>query len=184
MKEENRQEELDKLAPKLKQLLDQEQEQAALPQNYFQNFETRLQQRLATEHSLEPTLPSPKEPSWKGWWQHIWRPLTAFALPALLLLLWFGLAPSEDIEVASFAALSDQEIEQYIDQNLEDFTAVDLLAVADGDVLDAWEEEEMTNSLPPASEQSSFEKAMESTQSEGLLEELTTEDLSLEEDWF
>lgn len=196
MEDNNKQQEFQELAPRLKELLDKERQQATLPKDYFQNFEARLQQRIETEQSLEGTLGSSKR-SWGAWWQQIWKPLTALAVPALLVLLWVGLSPNgEDAPVDSFADLStevsSQEIDLYIEQNLEDFTLTDLLAMAEVEVLDAWQEgmlpavttpEPAPESVPTNSEQS-LEKALENTQSKDLLDELTTDDLSLEEDWF
>lgn len=200
MEENNKQQEFKKLAPKLKELLEKERQQATLPKDYFQNFEARLQQRIATEQSLEATS-APKEAIWRAWWQQFWKPMTAFALPALLLLFWIGVSPKErETVVDSFADLStevsSQEIDQYIEQNLEDFTLTDLLAMAEVEVLDTWQEGiiEVEPAPTPAPEtavepasissENSLEKALESTQSDDLLDELTTDDLSIEEDWF
>ena len=196
MEDNNKQQEFQELAPRLKELLDKERQQATLPKDYFQNFEARLQQRIETEQSLEATS-SPSKNSWGAWWQQIWKPLTALAVPALLVLLWLGWSPNgEKATRDSFADLStevsSQEIDLYIEQNLEDFTLTDLLAMAEVEVLDAWQEgmlptvttsEPAPESMPTNSEQS-LEKALENTQSKDLLDELTTDDLSLEEDWF
>lgn len=196
MREKDNQEEFKNLAPKLKHLLDQEQQRADLPKDYFQNFEARLQQRIATEQSLEPAVP---KRSWSNWWQLVWKPLTALAVPALLLLFWFKPAPQPDMPVQSnFLALSTQEIDQYIVQNLEEFSIGDLTTMAETEVLDNWQEgilaeatqePEPIQALPstlnnPTKQESSFDKALEATQNEDLLDELTTEDLNFEEDWF
>ncbi|MGH1335421.1 MAG: hypothetical protein ACRBFS_04775 [Aureispira sp.] len=197
MKEENNKEEFEELAPKLKQLLKKEQAEAQLPNNYFQNFEARLQQRLETEQSLERAAPTSPRSQWRMWWQHIWKPLTTLAVPALLLLLWFQWPEGVEQPVsATFAAVSSQEIEQYIEEHLEAFTVMDLVAMAEIEVLDKWQEgivqpiapTRVTPSspveTPSINSNQSFEKALETTQSDDLLDELTTDDLSLEEDWF
>jgi hypothetical protein len=54
---------------------------------------------------------------------------------------------------------------------------------------EATQEPEPIQALPstlnnPTKQESSFDKALEATQNEDLLDELTTEDLNFEEDWF
>lgn len=188
MKDNQNNQEFEELAPHLKGLLDKERRETDVPNNYFQNFEARLQQRLATEQSLEPAAPIQPPSDFGAWWQRLWKPLTALAVPALLLLLWVGGTWTTTPAItADFAELSTQEIDQYIEQNLEDFTEEDLVAMAETAVLEKWQEKIILAPTPtpiPASSKSSFDKALESTQSDDLLEELTTDDLSLEEDWF
>lgn len=201
MREKDNQEEFKNLAPKLKYLLDQEQQRAALPKDYFQNFEARLKQRIITEQSLEtPVIAAPKH-SWSNWWQSVWKPLTALAIPALLLLCWLKASPTSEMPTQTdFLALSTQEIDQYIIQNLEEFSLGELTAMAEPEVLDNWQEgilakatqevelkpieTHIAPSSDPTKRESSLDKALEATQNEDLLDELTTEDLNLEEDWF
>jgi hypothetical protein len=188
MKASNNKRELEQLAPQLKKLLDKERSEAALPKDYFQNFETRLQQRLATERSLEPaTTPRSAHPLVE-WWQRFWRPATALALPAFLLLLWWGLSPKEMlVEPTNFAQVSSQEIDQYMEQNIALFTEDELVALAEPELLEAWQAtliEEVSVLEESTTSSSSLDKALERTRSGDLLDELTTEDLSIEEDWF
>lgn len=197
MREKNNQEEFKNLAPKLKHLLDQEQQQAGLPKDYFQNFEARLQQRIVTEQSLEPAA-APKH-TWNNWWQSLWKPFAALVVPALLVLFWLRPLPEPNIPLPTdFLALSTQEIDQYIAQNLEEFSLGDLTAMAETEVLDNWQEGILTDTTKeptpietpttapsnPTKKESSLDKALETTQNENLLDELTTEDLDFEEDWF
>ena len=194
MKEENNKEEFRKIAPKLKQLLDKEEAKAELPKDYFQNFEARLQQRLATEESLEPAIPNNANVQWGIKGTYIWKYLMALAVPALLILLWLRW-PTALVTPASinFATVSSQEIDQYMEEHLEIVTVMDLVAMAETEVLDQWEEgivpviEPVVLSSPTKVDvlpNQSLDKALERTQNDDLLDELTTEDLQMEEDWF
>ncbi|MFK7797088.1 MAG: hypothetical protein AB8E82_06515 [Aureispira sp.] len=198
MREKDNQEEFKNLAPKLKHLLDQEQQQASLPKNYFQNFEARLQQRIATEQCLEPTAIAPSKRTWNHWLQWLWKPFVALGVPALLVFFWLRpFEPNLPVQT-DFLALSTQEIDQYIAQNLDEFSLGDLTTMAEPEVLDNWQEGILEEATPepksiivPApkpphqtKQESSLDKALEATQSEDLLDELNTEDLNFEEDWF
>ncbi len=191
MNEKERDEELRSMAPQLQQW-QQQSSDGQVPKDYFQNFEARLQRRLATEQSLEPAA----VPTWPQrvaqWWQGAWKPAMAAALPALALLIWWGngWGPSQPVltPAPTFADLSTREIDQYVEGHLELFTSQELASLLDEEALEWQELGESPEAAPTTSAKEALDKALKATNTEDLLDELDVEDLDLEdldleEDW-
>lgn len=182
-----RDKELEDMAPKLYQW-QQQASKGDVPADYFQNFEARLQRRMAAERELEPSAPStPKQPSfWATWWQ----PALLAVLPAFALLLWWG-SQQQGGNIAletgpTFADLSYQELDQYVTNHLDQFTSGELAAVLESETLTLLPEEEIRTTAPETastSAEDALDKALEQTQTEDLLDELDLEELELEDDW-
>lgn len=191
MNENERDEELKAMAPHLYQW-QQQKPSEEVPKDYFQNFEARLQRRLAAEQELE-AAPS-MAPTWQErlgrWWQQAWRPALAAALPAIALLVWWGttLPGGSAVEPApTFADLSTQEMDQYVEGHLHLFTSQELASILDEEVLElpALIEPVEAAPAPETSATEALDKALEQTDTENLLDELEVEDLEdLDvEDW-
>lgn len=194
MNEKERDDELEEMAPNLSHWRQcQQKDSEGVPEDYFQNFEARLQQRLETEEALTPKAGS-SSPSWLTRWAAWWRPTTWALVPALALLLWWNgqeTVPNVD-EAPNFAELSEGELDAYIEQNIESLTTQELAAVLDEEVLqpelivvkEALVEEEQTEETEASSSAaSSLDRALEETALDDLLEELSIEEIEGTDDW-
>ncbi|MCB0704902.1 MAG: hypothetical protein KDC34_06305 [Saprospiraceae bacterium] len=117
------QQELEALSPLLLRLKGQESG-LTVPPNYFRNLEKEVAEKLVTPQ---------QESSWlsKIAASYRWslQPKLAFSFAAIAVLVVAGLwvlNRNQESEVAEFAQLSSEEIESYIDRNIDDFD-LDLL---------------------------------------------------------
>ena len=114
-------EELESLSPFLAKMKEQE-DGFEVPKNYFQSLPNQVFEKLGTE-------PSPlkiEQKSASGFWvnplRFLFQPKYAFALASVALLLiasvfWINNTPEEGL----LANLSDEEIESYIFNNIDEF---------------------------------------------------------------
>ena len=185
-----RDDELNDMAPKLYQW-QQRTQQGDVPKDYFENFEARLQRRLATERALTPTAAT--APNWRQqlaqWWSGRWRPALLALTPVVALLIWWANTNPTIVpeSVPTFADLSYQELDHYVANNLESFTSQELATVLETEALSLPEsslpttEEAVPEVEAPSDAAQILDKALEQTDTEDLLDELDLDELDLEE---
>jgi len=126
----NIQSELERLAPNLARLKTQGVNPPEVPDAYFESLPDDVLIRVKAEEGLVGRAPAKqnnakrKPRSWSGWFS--WRP--ALALAGVLLVLagaayWFypSATPTSSAGLATLEQLEDEEINQYITQNISEF---------------------------------------------------------------
>lgn len=190
MNKNERDEELKSMAPQLQQW-QQQSSNGAVPKDYFQNFEARLQRRIAAEQELEPTQPM-KQQRFGIWWRQVWKWTLGLALPVAIVLIWWSMASipkgTTVTSTPTFADLSIEEFNQYLEGNLELFSSQELAIILDEEALNLPDLVEPSTEPVPALAASAtqvLDKALEQTKLEHLLDELKAEDFEdMEaEDW-
>lgn len=195
-------EELDGLAPLLGRLKKMNPEEEGLPVNYFDNFGARLQQRLETEAALDKTRSAeqaPEQRTWQAYWLSVKQWLLnpgALATACLLLALTVSLFWMNDSEADAetlFVELEEQEATNYLLQHVDDLETADLVALVSTEDLQELEaalqepllEQTITTATTSQPATSPVEAASQKEvweEAEGLIDELTEEDLEFLED--
>jgi hypothetical protein len=199
MKKNKINKELEDLSPFLSQLKKDKKEGFSMPANYFDTFENRLMHRIEEEAALSPSSSSQKETTFQ-----FFKTIKAFFSPryaigfSTCLILIIGsvyvLKPVEsttNIDVME-GLLADGSIDAYIYNNIEDFKTEDIVAFLDEDEVIDIQEDIIGEELPVSNNfslgksteaaKSSMDKAMEVVVIDDLLDDLTEEDLELNED--
>lgn len=125
-KKNNVAEELKEISPLL-HTIKEDNTPFKVPENYFNQFQDQMLQRL--NMNPEPASHSPiawRIKSWLDQLGYLLQPRMALALSSVLILLiasWFLFSPEKGPSSGdlNFASLSIDEIQQYIDANLDDF---------------------------------------------------------------
>ena len=108
----------DKLPDFLAKMKDQE-EGYQVPFNYFDNLENSIMDKIYEEKRIEEEVIEVQ-----SIWQRLFNkptPVYAFGMMALVIvaLFWMIITPEEDLSINTLTA---ENVEQYIDDNLEDFS--------------------------------------------------------------
>ena len=91
-----------------------------VPSNYFNNLQLELIQKLEIKN--EDNISRKRKSFWEQFNLPIFRPLIAVAGIAILAFgLFFWLQPNGTDDSLSFQDLSAQEIDNYIESNIEEF---------------------------------------------------------------
>ena len=136
MKEEFKKE-LEGLSPemlKIKHL--QGQKQPDIPANYFHNMQFEVLQKLKTEREILPEKTVSEKKSVLAWLRKAMSPQLTWAFGIGLVLIVAGgiFMTRQASESVGFAQLTDEEILNYIDNNIEDFDALSLLNMTDEEI--------------------------------------------------
>lgn len=120
-KEEIRRE-LEQLSPLLSKLRQEKREAGfTVPKHYFHNLQVEVLQQIRKETPDSDSLaPKPTKNSW-AW---LLKPKFGLAAAALLTLLvtWFVFQqPQDTAPMADLQSLTDEEVQQYIQANLDEF---------------------------------------------------------------
>jgi hypothetical protein len=131
-------EELKNLSPMLSQLKEQD-DPFKVPQGYFKQFQEAMLEQLKEPERNTDKAPTPwslqnllDQLTW------LFQPRMALALSSVLILLiagWFLFNKNTSVQSQelNFAALSVEEIQQYIDSNLDDFDEETVKQIAQDD---------------------------------------------------
>lgn len=118
--------ELEELAPKLSKL--QKENPFEVPHNYFEKMQAEVLEKVKT-----PAIESAQSPwdvfleKMQRWWAP--KPIFALAGTALLVALFFFQNNSE-IKTDAFAAIDPLLLEDYVEENIEEFEFDELLELA------------------------------------------------------
>ncbi len=140
--------ELEKLSPRLARLKE-EPDGMRIPGQYFEELPDRLMEFIQAETESEPVLaPPPLTTGWaqwiRAWLAPLQRPQWAGALALIALLaigLWWFRPAAETVSAPAdpFAQLAPEEIQVYIEKNIQNFDT-DLLLELTDEVDDAEED--------------------------------------------
>jgi len=201
MKKNKINKELEELSPFLSNLKKDKKDAFSMPENYFDTFEDRLMYRIEEEAALSPERHFEKETAvpFLSKMKAFFRPHYAIGFSTCLLLIIgsiYVLKPVDsptNLELMD-GLLADGSIDTYIDNHIEDFRTEDIIALlgieelVENQEYIVGEEELNTNSIskekPTETIKTSMDKALEAVEMEDLLENLTEEDLELDEDEF
>jgi hypothetical protein len=201
MKKNKINKELEELSPFLSNLKKDKKEGFSMPANYFDKFEDRLMHRIEEEAALSPERHSETEEttSFLSKIKAFFRPHYAIGFSTCLLLIIgsiYVLKPANNptnLETME-GLLADGSIDTYIYNHIEDFRTEDIIASLDiEEVVEVQEdivgEEELNSTVinkekPTGTIKSSMDKALEAVEVEDLLDDLTEDDLDLDEDDF
>lgn len=198
MKKNKINKELEELSPFLSQLKKDKKEGFSMPANYFDTFEDRLMHRIEEEAALSPIRHSEKETTFQFFKtiKAFFSPRYAIGFSTCLILIIGSVYVLNPVESttnidAMEGLLADGSIDAYIYNNIEDFKTEDIVAfLGEDEVADFQEDiigEELTVStnlnLETSTEaaKSSMDKALEVVEIDDLLDNLTEEDLDLNE---
>lgn len=199
MKKNKINKELEELSPFLSQFKKDKKEGFSMPENYFDNFEDRLMHRIEEEAALSPERHSDTKEtaSFFSRIKAFFRPHYAIGFSTCLLLIIgsiYVLKPVDNptnLETME-GLLADGSIDSYIYNHIEDFRTEDIIASLDLEEVadiqkDIIGEEELVSNTTTKEKsvktvESSMDKALDAVEVEDLLDDLTEEDLDLEED--
>lgn len=183
--------ELNELSPFLAKLKKDKKEKTTIPNNYFENFEARLMNRIHEEEALNPKeIPTMEKPL--GFWarmQFIFAPkfVAGFSMAVVFLVLGvLGLKyNANDNEQVLLAELTVEEAKNYILNNIEDFDTEDIISHLAIDEIVAFQEnipvlEKTNTATQKENKTSTIDKAIKSANAEDLLKDLTEDDLEEE----
>lgn len=160
--------ELEEISPLLSRLRDQG-DGLGIPQNYFEDFDERLKQRLAVPGVRRQTLQSIDAPVKRRLWPGIFA--IAASLVLVLGVVWFFKTGREVPEFASSELTSD-EITAYLVENASDFEPEQLAALTENT-------DETNQSVNPENEPASPEKEEIPAEAvEEIIDEMTDEELA------
>lgn len=199
MKKNKINKELEELSPFLSNLKKDKKEEFSMPANYFDRFEDRLMHRIEEETALSTEGQDKKErtSSFFSQMKAFFRPHYAIGFSTCLLLIIAGvyvLKPAnEPTNLDTMEGLlADGSIDTYIYNHIEDFRTEDIIASLELEEVteiqeDIIGEEELNSNAirkekPIETIKSSMDKALEAVEVEDLLDDLTEEDLDLDED--
>ena len=199
MKKNKINEELEEISPFLSNLKKDKKDEFSMPTNYFDSFEDRLMHRIEEETALSPEGHSDRKEtaSFFSKMKVFFRPHYAIGFSTCLLLIIASIYVIQPVDKPSNldtmeGLLADGSIDSYIYNHIEDFRTEDIIAslnldeVADIQVDVIGEEEPVSNVTPKEKPtkivKSSMDKALDAVEVEDLLDELTEEDLDLDED--
>lgn len=123
--------ELERLSPDLAKLKSQQSvEKPELPANFFHNMQVEVLEKLKEE--LQPANQTKKVKPQFVWWNFLFKPQVSIAFATAVILITGGIFWMQNpmVEKPVFAELSEEEILEYIDDNIEDFDAVSLTEIA------------------------------------------------------
>lgn len=126
--------ELENIAPNLMKIKKQQlNEKADLPSNFFHNMQLDVLNQLKTESAAFAEKPKVEQ---KNWFAFLQKPQIALAFGIGLMLLVAGvfLMKNTAVEPLQLAELTEEEVLEYIAQNIEDFDAVSLTEISDEDI--------------------------------------------------
>lgn len=191
--------ELEEISPFLSQLKKDKKEGFSMPENYFDNFGDRLMHRIEEEAALstKEQVEKTRISSFLSQIKAFLRPHYAIGFSTCLLLIIasiYVLKPVDNptnLETME-GLLADGSIDSYIYNHIEDFRTEDIVAslnleeVTDIQEGIVGEEEPVSNTTikekPIKTVKSSMDKALDAVEVEDLLDDLTEEDLDLDED--
>ncbi|MCP4439816.1 MAG: hypothetical protein GY810_12805 [Aureispira sp.] len=134
-------EELNEISPFLAKLKKEKKPQSGLPSNYFNNFGDRLLSRIKEEEALTPktTANAKKDNSFWAKISWLFRPQYAIGLATMLILVVVGInmlnqTPAtvvNDNPEQLLAQLSADDLNIYIDENLDEFSTEDIIETMD-----------------------------------------------------
>jgi hypothetical protein len=196
MKKNKINKELEELSPFLSNMKKDKKDVFSMPANYFDTFEDRLMHRIEEEAALSPERHSDKkiETPFFNKIKAFFRPHYAIRFSTCLLLIIgsiYVLKPVDsptNLETME-GLLADGSIDNYIYNHIEDFRTEDIVAsleVVDIQGDEIGEEELVSNSISIEKStetiKTSMDKALDAAGIEDLLDDLTEEDLELDED--
>ncbi|WMX15032.1 MULTISPECIES: hypothetical protein [unclassified Aureispira] len=192
--------ELKDLSPFLSELKKDKKEGFSMPANYFDKFEDRLMHRIEEEQAIEGKQQSPKRLAFSFWEgiKRFFKPHYAIGFSTCALLIIGSIYVLQPVETATKSdvmegLLADGSIDSYIYNHIEDFKTEDIVALLDveevADIQQDMVKEKLTVSNELSTEEkavetvkSSMDKALEQVEVENLLEDITEEDLELNDD--
>ncbi|PHN03896.1 hypothetical protein [Flavilitoribacter nigricans] len=164
-------EELESIAPNLARLREQNSP-PEVPPGYFDQLSDEVFRRIQREEAAARDVPA-APPVWQQWWQGLsslfQRPAYALALAgvAILLVTISVFNRSEVADTTPDIAMTDEDINDYIDYHIDDFD-LDLLAE---------EMAEEPGSAPLLMEEDSLDGELMEEYFDELLDEIDLEDL-------
>lgn len=130
-------EELAELSPRLLTLKKQGDGLLPPPPGYFARFEAELQDRIRAAETVEK--PQRKAPWWQEWQQRLsWllQPQPVLVLASALVLLavgiWLFQNPVTEQSANTFASLTEEEVDAYIQANLYAFDTETIIEAVGG----------------------------------------------------
>lgn len=200
MKKNKINKELEELSPFLSKLKKDKKEAFSMPTNYFDTFEDRLMHRIEEEAALSREH-SPEKETRAAFLSKIkafFRPHYAIGFSTCLLLIMASIYVLKPVNTPTNSTvmeglLADGSIDAYINNNIEDFRTEDIIASLEfEEVVDIQQDavgvevESTITSKEKTTERikTSMDKALDVVEIEDLLDDLTEEDLELDEDDF
>lgn len=191
--------ELEEIAPFLSNLKKDKKEGFSMPENYFDKFEHRLMHRIEEENALSANQNSDNSinVNFLTKIKTFFSPYYAVGFSTCVLLIIgsvYVLQPTDTIDslVTIDGLLADGSIDSYIYENIEEFKTEDIVAllkieeVADIQEDMIGEESLLTQETKIEKEvqtvKSSMDKALDAVKVDDLLDDLTEEDLELEDE--
>lgn len=204
MKKKEIAKELEGVSPFLFDLKKDKKEDFSMPTNYFNRFEDRLMHRIKAEAILEKVTDyksaTPTLSSFSFWTflRTFMQLKYAIGFSTSVLLIVLGLyvvnngtnPPSGDTNIEGL--LAEADIDDYINNNIEEFTIDEILTVLVSEEIEIIEKkiapiEELSvessvidNSIEKQA--SSMDKALETIENDDFLDDLTIDDLEKEDD--
>ena len=142
--------ELENLSPNLAKLKAQQSaDKPELPANFFHNMQVEVLGKLKEE--MQPVGQVEKAKPTSSWWTFLLKPQMSIVFATGLILVVAGIfwIDSTMVEKTAFAELSEEEILEYIDENIEEFDALSLTEITEEEIdfENNLEEEEIDNFL-------------------------------------
>lgn len=123
--------ELENIAPNLMKIKKQQPaEKADLPANFFHNMQLDVLNQVKSESAAFAEKPKVVH---KNWFSFLQKPQISLAFGIGLMLLVAGvfLVKNTAVEPLQMAELTEEEVLEYIAQNIEDFDAVSLTEISE-----------------------------------------------------
>lgn len=127
--------ELESLSPNLAKLKAQQSaDKLELPANFFHNMQVEVLGKLKEEMQQIGQVEKAKPIS--KWFDFLLKPQISLAFATALVLIIAGIfwIKNPVVEKPAFAQLSDEEILEYIGENIDDFDAVLLTEITDEEI--------------------------------------------------
>jgi len=199
MKKNKINKELEELSPFLSNFKKDKKDVFSMPANYFDKFEDRLMHRIEEEAALSPERHSDKriETPFLSKIKAFFRPHYAIGFSTCLLLIIGSIYVLKPVDSPTHldtmeGLLADGSIDSYIYNHIEDFRTEDIIASLEFeeivDIQVGMIGEEELNSNNVGTEKTietikiSMDRALDAVEIEDLLDDLTEEDLELDED--
>ncbi|MEZ4980592.1 MAG: hypothetical protein R2769_03200 [Saprospiraceae bacterium] len=138
-------EELHDLSPLLSKLKEGEQPEPKIPGNYFHNMQFEVLNKLKEDLEPNPVSATPKDSI--PWYQRIFQPKFALAYAAVIAvclgIFWWSGQENLPAETIAMEDVSQEEILNYIEENISSFEAEELASIGNNGEVDLLQDVEL-----------------------------------------